>query len=412
MPQAYNRNDLMGSMRASIQNESKADEKPAAASAEDTTTAEGETSEKEGKATAGTEGGDEGADDEKGGDASGSDNTDSDGTTAEDEAGASSEEQALEGEDEGDETPEGDEPADDKKPKAEAGKWDEEELKAAKDWGLESLKPTAETKKLLKIARDNHAAVQAAQQQVAVHNDYLAAVGNSLVNHDIKDLNTMIQELGGEPIPFDVRTEEDQVKEVSDGYNAFYDALKAAGLPDDAWALVTKAIAPLHDAAKAKVTALEQKMSRKQLKEDVVKDLGHAPVKGKYMDGLKGKADKNFIDLVKSDPAADKHMKALEPYFKMGTILQNPSKAYAMAPKAINEIGQAVHFMKNFEKEFLPDIKKKWEAELKLKKLGKPPPSGNKGESREGGDTSKPQSSTQKQNHFVGRRLLARVGKR
>jgi hypothetical protein len=413
MNQAYNRNDVLGSMKTTMAKETAAAAAPASEpskkSAESSTTAEAKAKEKTPAESSAGEGGAAGTDDKnKGGDASGSQDTKSKGTTADEDEGTSSDEKAPEGDDDGEAAGKDDE----SKPKEEAdesaGKLEEEEAKALEAWGLKDFKPTAENRKLLKIAKDNQAKVQEYQQTAAATNDYMAALGNSLVNHDIENLNAIVQELGGDKIPFDLRTEEDQVKEITDNYNAFYDALEKS-LPAEVFAQVQKALAPVHSETQKKLGVLEKKLLIREAGVEAAKKAGNVPVKGKYLDNLKGKADKNFVELFKADAKAKDNMKILEPIFKLGTDLQNPSKAYAMAPQVVNELGEALDFKRNFQTKYLPDLQKQWEAAAKLKRAAKPPPSGNKGESRGTGDSSSTPSGIN-HNRFVGARLLQKHG--
>lgn len=405
----YSRSAVIESMRSSMAKESTPAPGAKETSADTATTAEAPAAEKKETPTGESEGGEAGADHEdEGGDGSGSENSESEGTTAEGDEGETPEEQAPEGGEDEETDGEGDAP----KPKATeddpAGKWDADEQKDLETWGLKDAKPTEETRKIVKIARDNHKTVQELKQQQAQSSDYLAAVGNALVNHDVENLNAMIEELGGEKLPFDVRTEESQIKEVTDGFNAFFDALEK-GLTKEEFAKAQTALAPVYAQTKSQVDKLEKKIMERQASDAAVKKLGMTPVKGKYLEGLKAKADKNFALLVREDKKAEAYMKVLEPIFKSGTVLQNPSKAYAMAPQAVHELGEALYFKRNFEKEFLPVLKKEWEAAAKLKRIGAPPPSGKKGGSPEAPASSK--DPNRKFNHFAGNRLLKRVGK-
>lgn len=406
MGASYSRNAMLDSMRATIATEAK----PADSgkeSADSAITAGDETSENTETPTGGSEGGDESADD-NGSDGSGSDESESGDGTAEGEEGSSTEEQASEDEEaEGDKSEEDD--SEETKPKADAsGKWEAEEQKSLETWGLKDAKATPEMKKLLKIARDNHKAEQEQRQQVVQSNDYLAAVGNALVNHDVENLNAMIEELGGEKLPFDLRTEEKQIAELTEGFNEFYDALEK-GLSKEDFAKAQTALNGVYTKTNNAISKLNQKILARQAGDEAVKKLGVTPVKGKYLDGLKAKADQNFSVLFKEDAKAKAYMDILQPFFKKGTILQNPSKAYAMAHQDVNELGKALYFMKNFEKEFMPELKKQWEAAAKLKRIGKPPPSGKKGDSQET-PAKKTPGANSKFNNYAADRLMRRVG--
>lgn len=410
----YSRNDMIESMKISMKSDSAG--VPAGSdsgkSAKEATTAGAKASENKPSGALDGEGGDTGTgDDDKGGDSSGSDgDSDSNGGTASDDSSESGDEKALEGdEQDGDAAADEDPEAKDETESAAAEKLDDEEKKVLDAWGLKNFKPTEENRKLLKIARDNHSKVQEYQQQTAQSNDYLAAVGNVLVSHDVESLNDMIEQLGGDRLPFDLRTEEDQIQEVTDNFNAFYDALKAGLDPVD-FAKAQKALAGVHGEASKKLTLLEKKVMTRQATDDAVKKLGGSPKKGQYLENLKKTADQNFDALNKADKNAETNMKILEPIFKLGTVLQNPSKAYAMAPKVVNELGEALDFKRNFKEKFLPVLQKEWEAAYKLKRMNKPPPSSSK--SGGSGEVSPNTKNGNNQNTYAGKRLLEKFGSR
>jgi hypothetical protein len=414
----YNREAVMDSMRTHMAKEVK--DAPAAdngKSADSSTTAEDQTSEKAASGSPeGEKGGDEGTDQDDGSDGSGSD-TDSEGTTAGEGDGTSTSEQALEGEGDGEDDSTDDESEDEDKAKASAGKLDEDEQKAVEAWLGEASKKlpvTPETRKLLKIAKDNHAAVQAANQEIAVKNDYLAAVGNAVVNHDVETLNAMAEELGGEKLPFDLRTEEDQIKEHTESYNTVFDALEASlkGTPE-VWAAVQRALSPVQAKTQKAIDQLEKKIMVRQASDEAVKKVGGKPVKAKYLEEMESKADKNFTALFKADAKAKDNMEILKPLFKKGTVFQTFAKAYAMAPNEVNELGEALDFKRNFQAKYYPELKKKIEAELKLRRNVKAPPSGKKSDSTGAGDPQKSNSKeTNRYNAKVGSKLMERFGRR
>lgn len=404
--------DIAASMARSMSIEAKQKE-----SAEPATTADegadASGSEETSEESSSGEGGEDGADssdgdgagegEEEGGDESGSQDTESDDTTAEEDDSESSAAEQASGE-------EGQTEDDESEEKPEAPKWDEEEQKAVKDWfgkDADKVKPDPVAKKLLKIARDNHAKVKELTQQGAVLNDHIAGLGELILNQDFEGLNAIAEELGGEKLPFDTRTHEDLMKEAAASYNAFFDTLEK-GLKEkpEVWELVQKVLDPLYRKTEKAIADLEKKAVLKQAAEVGRKAAGK-PVKGSVSKDLETKATQNFTDLKSKDPEAQARFDALKPFIQ-GGVLRDKNRIYSLNPQLADKLGKAVEFHANFDKKYLPKIRASVEKELKARGAIKAPPPGRKPEgSRPGGQA--PAKSTKNFNHYAGPKILERL---
>lgn len=404
--------DIMESMRRSMATGS-----PASESTETDTTAEGSEEASSEEADAGTpaeEGDGDGADGqdgdgagegEEGSDESGSHESESDETTAEGEDGdASQEEQASEeGEESEGEKPEEEKPAD---------KWDAEEEKAVKDWlGKDAAKLKADpvTRKLLKIARDNHASALEAKQTTSALNDHIAGIGELLLEHNFEKLNELAEELGADKLPFDARTPDDLMKEAAETYNAVYDALEK-GLKEnkEAWALVQNALDPYYRKVEGKIQKLKEDATIRKAEQAGRKAAGR-PVRGSLGKQLEDLSIQHFTDLKAKDPKAQARFDALKKYAS-GGLLRDMKRLYAHNPKLADELGKHVEFSVNFQKEYLPKIRKAMEGELKAKKLLKAPPSGRRTESGPtGGAGAAPKPKVSNFDHYAGNRIASRL---
>lgn len=421
-----NHEDVMASLKRTMKREEKAKKE----SAEDTTTAgdgldEGAAAEDDDPEASGDEGGEDGAgkggeggegddagdaelnlEEEEGSeDEPGSDETESDDTTADgEESEASPEEQASEEEGE----PEGDEPeGEDSK-----SKWDKEQQKAIeaifgkKDAAKVECNPA--TRKLLKIASDNKAALQREKQQVALLNDHISELGGAVLDHNLEALNAIAEELGGEKLPFDTRTPMDKAKELVDGFNAVYDALKK-GLPKEIFDQVEDALGDVHDGIQEKVAAFKEEMTLKKAEEAGRRASGKR-TKGGISKELEAKSTQNFTDLKSKDPEAQARFEALKPYFS-GGILRDSKRLYALNPRLVDELGKHVEFSVNFQKKYLAKIRKSFERAQKVRKNLKAPPAGGRPQgartpARPGGAPAP--SRTSNFNKFAGQKYAER----
>lgn len=403
--------DIAASMARSMSIEAKTQKSTEPATTADADADKGASSEQTSGESSSEEGGEEGADktvgDGAGGEAeggeSGSANTESDDTTAEGEDSDADPEEQASGED-------GEEADDESDNKPDAPKWDEDEQKVVKDWfGKEAdkVKPDPVTKKLFKIAKDNQAKVKELTQQSAALNDNIAGFGGLILDHDLEGLNAIAEELGAEKLPFDTRTPEDHMKETVEGYNAFYDTLKA-GLKDNAqaWALVEAALDPIYQKTMEKIGKLKDESTILKATEAGRKAAGK-PVKGSINKDLETKSTQNFTDLKSKDPEAQARFDALKPYLQAG-ILKDKNRIYAQNPKLADELGKAVEFHNNFAKKYLPKIRESLKAELKAQNALKAPPTSRKPEGeRPGGKASA--KTPQSFDTFAGKKILERL---
>lgn len=385
----YNRTDILGSMKAHMEKTATEKSEPTKDDSADTaTTAEAQAEEETAEsATA----------DEAQGDGEG------EGAAGEAEDGGEptpAEPNGTTGEGEEGETPEQEAPAEGEEPAAK--KWEEEDQKQLKEWGLEGMPANEHTRKLAKIARDNQKAFTEERTKVTALSSQFQFLGQALSDGDLNAVDEICDVLGADRLPFDRRTIDDQIKEVADGYNEIYDTFKAAFTPED-FAVIEKVLGKLEQKAKARLSDLKDKKKASEIEANVAKRFG-APVKGGAKAALEKAAHTAFVNLKAKDPQAERHMNALKPYFE--STLLNFNGGYARQPEKVDELGKKVAFYDDFKTVHLPKLRKQIEDELKLRRSVKaPPPSRGSTTAQPSG---KPATRNANQNHFVAQKLAAR----
>jgi hypothetical protein len=259
------------------------------------------------------------------------------------------------------------------------GKWDADQSKVIKAWlgdKAAKLPDTPETRALLKIAQDNNAEVGKLKQQSAGLGAIVQEFGNALFDHDYEAINKVVEELGGDPLPFDNRTTQDRIKEIITPYNEIFETLEKA-LPKEVFAQVTLALAPVEAEYRTKLSKLDREDVIRAAKEEGAKAAGR-PQKGAKSAELKSTANKNYTDLKVKDPEAVARFDSLKPFFSDGRVLQDLNRAYAHAPEKIDELGKHVEFSTNFQKKYLPKIRETFRKEFDLQRRTKAPKSGQR----------------------------------